>query len=206
MVLADKKATNFQVQESMLLCRRLTSVSEWKSWLFQESVWGESNASWQWIVSIDSTATNHFLFTGPFACLFLRFFCVWGSVRTHPYILLEQRKSIQDEDWYNSHIFSDGPEWTANGRKNLNLIGSNWLFQAMATIAVPGRSMFMLTDETKTLTSRMFYTNKQKIHCCVDLRPKVLSQELRYDLLFSESIESIAQQYQCEISWKEMEL
>lgn len=57
-VLVDKKATRFQVQESMLLCSSLTRVSEWKSWLFQEPVWDESNASWQWIVSIDSTTSN----------------------------------------------------------------------------------------------------------------------------------------------------
>lgn len=48
--------------------------------------------------------------------------------------------------------------------------------------------MFILTDET-TLTSATFHTGKQKIHSSVDLRPKVLRQELWYDLLFPESVE-----------------
>lgn len=57
---------------SMLLCRGFSSISEWKR--LQELLWGESNASWQWIVPIDSDTLNHFLFTEPHACTLFCFF------------------------------------------------------------------------------------------------------------------------------------
>lgn len=67
------------------------------------------------------------LHRAPCMSLSVFFFCVWESVRTHPYILLEQRKFIQDEDLYNFHVSSDRPEWTANRRKILDLFIWHWL-------------------------------------------------------------------------------
>ncbi len=129
----------------MLLCSSLTAVSEWKSRLFEESVWGESNASWQWIVSIDSSTPNSLpLHTAscmslPWVCVCVCmcvcvcvYVCVCVCVRESMCapILLEQNKNI-DPTWeFNKfHVFS------YRQGKNLrsiflSLIESDRLFQA----------------------------------------------------------------------------
>lgn len=80
----------------MLLCKGLSSISEWKP--LHKLVWWESNASWQWIVPIDSTTLNHFLFTEPHACTLFRFF--FHVCEMHPwatvYFLLDQSKSMPE--------------------------------------------------------------------------------------------------------------
>lgn len=105
--------------------------------------------------------------------------------------------------------FSDRPEWFVSRRKILGVFMRRWLGVTDDwRRGGPGRSTFMLTDETKAMTSATFSTNKQKTHSSVDLRPNRLSAALWYDPLVSESIKNSVQwqQYQCKISWRGMEL
>lgn len=146
MVLVDKKSNLFSgTREYKLLCSSLTPVSEWKSWLFQEPVWDESNASWQWIVSIDSTTSNSLpLHRAPCMSLPSGFLCVRVCVhasidsvrtkKTYPRWEFIQLSCLLWQSWMNCQQERNvGPIY-------LTLIESDWLFQGTATVARLGRS------------------------------------------------------------------
>lgn len=189
-------------------CRGFSSISEWKR--SHSLVWGESNASWQWIVPIDSTALNHFLFREPLAlvvyCMCVRcvrhlynLFC-WNRLNVY-WIRTYGTLRCLRQAWMNC-------QQEKNRRCiHMTLIGSDWSLKVREKSCGPGRSTFMLIDETKVMTWATFGTNTQKIHGSIDPRPNTLNPALWYDLLFWAHKERAQwQQYQCKISRRGMEL
>lgn len=202
-----KTTTHFQVVESVLLWSSLTPASESKSRLFQESVWGESNASWQWIVSIDSTTANSLpLHRAPCMSLswvFFFFFCVRACA--HPAVDSLRTKKIHPGWEFISTFVPALTSKLPTGRKPLDLFIWRWLgvtdyFRARQRFQGQEGHVYVDWWNNDTDIRTPPHTNKQKMYSRADLRPEVLSSKSRYDLLFSESIESASMHSDSRIS------
>jgi len=147
----------------MLLYSILTS--EWMSWLSQEAVWDESNASWQWIVSIDSTTSNSLPLQSPLHVSSFRVFSpalflpvcerVCTSVdsdrtkKNHPTGEFIQLSCLLRQPWMNCQHGEKSQTCWFDG-----LTATDWLFQSTATVPGLGRSCLRWLMKPSALTNR----------------------------------------------------
>lgn len=159
--------------------QRLDSGTKGLDWL-RLWVWGDSNASWQWIVSIDSSTSNCLPFhTAPFRRLLL-----WGFFSV----------------WHNYGVWSESA--VDEGRT------SDWFF--LFSFCCFTLTFTLTVELKKTLTSVNSHVSKQKTEAqAVEPRAAVLREILWRDLIFSEGTGSDwllhRYRYQCEISAGEMD-
>lgn len=147
------------------------------------------------MVPIDSTTLNHFLFTEPHACTLPFFSMCVRCIHNLQYIFCWKKVNpCQIRIYATSKVSQTGlNDLSAGEKSSASLCDADWewlMTGGAAKSSWPGRSTFMMTDETKATTSATFSMNTQKTKMSVDLRANGRAA-LWDDPLSSESIKKL---------------